>query len=107
MNEEIKEILEGIQVVITHDVTIEFNTKELKALLDNITNLQEENKRLKQRNDFLNNVCVGFDDKYEDYKLRNKKAIELCDEMLEKLYHYEDRKVFEDIKDILLGGDKE
>ena len=47
MKDEIKEILEGIKVVIKHDGTLEFDTKELKILLDYITNLQEENKELK------------------------------------------------------------
>lgn len=45
MNNEIKEILEGIKVVIKHDGTLEFNAKELKILLDYITNLQEENTK--------------------------------------------------------------
>ena len=48
MKDEIKEILEGIEVVIKHDGTLEFDTKELKILLDYITNLQEENERLQK-----------------------------------------------------------
>lgn len=40
MNDKTKEILKGINVVIKHDGTLEFNSKELKILLDYITNLQ-------------------------------------------------------------------
>lgn len=63
MKDEIKEILEGMKVVIKHEGSLEFDTKELKVLLDYITNLQaieqehqringelrEENKRLREQ----------------------------------------------------------
>ena len=45
MNKEIKEIIEGIEIVIKHDGTLEFDVKELKILLDYITNLEQENEK--------------------------------------------------------------
>ena len=44
MKDEIKEILEGIEVVIKHDGILEFDAKELKILLDYITNLEQIDK---------------------------------------------------------------
>ena len=85
--DEIKEILEGIEVVIKHDGTLEFNAKELKILLDYITNLQEENEEYKklfnsrykrpyakkyleeQKRKMKNNSIIGLDSEtiYKDY----------------------------------------
>ena len=48
MKDEIKEILEGIKIVIIYGGTLEIDAKELKLLLDYITNLLEENKKLKK-----------------------------------------------------------
>ena len=42
MNEEIKEILNGLNVVIKHGGSVEINSKECKKIIDYITNLQEE-----------------------------------------------------------------
>ena len=134
MNEKIKEILEGIQVVITHDGTIEFNTKELKTLIDYITNLQQyyndnvnkyEELLVKysnlQENQKLNelNVCVGCNNN-PDYKLRCEKAIEyirnnIADiEFIKKRYRviiddYVETTIndIEKLLNILRGGDKE
>ena len=48
MNEEIKEILEGIEVVIKHDGTLEFDAKELKILLNYATKLQSNWNSLRE-----------------------------------------------------------
>ena len=68
MNDEIKEIIEGIKGVIKLDGSLEFNTKELKILLDYITNLQEENDDLKQR--LENEVATSLLRQQENEHLR-------------------------------------
>jgi len=47
-DEEIKEILEGIEVVIKHDGTLEFDAKELKILLNYATKLQSNWNSLRE-----------------------------------------------------------
>ena len=49
MNDEVKKILDGIKLVINHNGSIEFNTQELKKLSVYITNLQQENEKLKKQ----------------------------------------------------------
>ena len=96
MNNEIKEILEMLQ---------KYGSTNDKVLLDYITNLQEENEELREdnfayhqlmkmqnqreyRSKFLKdfqkehgkNVFPDYDEiykRYDDYKTRNEKAIEL------------------------------
>ena len=46
MKDEIKEILNGLNVVIKHGGSVEINSKECKKIIDYITNLQQENERL-------------------------------------------------------------
>ena len=77
------------------------------SLLDENYKLQQENERLKNRNEFLNRCCVGFDDKYEDYKSR-------CEKAIDKLYCYGeifDGKILQEFQEemlnILQGSDKE
>ena len=65
MNKEIKEILEGIEVVIKHDGTLEFNAKELKILLDYITNLQEKVDQYENPDD-LTLFYMWLDEKAKD-----------------------------------------
>lgn len=48
MNEKIKEILEGIKVVIKYNGTLEFDAKELKILLNYITNLRSNWNSLRE-----------------------------------------------------------
>ena len=132
MEEEIKEILEILKKC--YDLKDEnfdnyISLYQLGVLLDYIINLQEEihkkeamydslavdyrlsqeeNERLKNRNDFLEKVCVGFDDKYEYIKSINKKAIEYinqykeCEEYSE-LPCYET--YYKDLDIILNGGE--
>lgn len=78
--------------------------------------LVEENERLKNRNEFLNQVCVGFDDKYEDYKSRCEKLREYINTHQLFKYIYDDEELFEiitdkeakkDLENILNGGKNE
>ena len=73
MNEEIKEILNGLNVVIKHGGSVEINSKECKKIIDYITNLQEEleeQKRIEQASlDTINNL----QDENEELKKQNKK----------------------------------
>lgn len=80
MTEEIKEILKGIKIVIKQEGTMEFNSNELKNFYNYITNLQQENERLK--NDVEDISCSHFIlfKSYEDYKSRCEKAIEYIKE---------------------------
>lgn len=67
MNKEIKEILELIQEVIDEE-TDKFG--DFKKLLDYITNLQEENEKLKQPQIFIDTMDMEErygQELYEDY----------------------------------------
>ena len=79
MNNEIKEILayfeEYIKITDMHDSEPMLNWKDLKIVLDYITNLQEENRILKELN-----ICVGCNNN-PDCKLRIDKAIEKIHDM--------------------------
>jgi hypothetical protein len=86
--------------------------KDDENIKDYITNLQEENERLKNRNEFLEKVCVGFDDKYENYKLRNEKAKSLTNRTIEIIKQQpsgNDEWILERLNGInyCLGGDEE
>lgn len=97
MSDEIKEILEGIEVVIKHDGTLEFDAKELKVLLDYITNLQEENERLREIVENLTTMTVCGDKK----QIKNTAQY--------KLDIYKSRKILQEFqKDLknILNGDK-
>ena len=48
MNNDIKEILDGLNAVIKQEGSLELDFKECKKILYYITNLQEENEQLKQ-----------------------------------------------------------
>ena len=90
MNNEIKEISCNIRKIIKSNREDDFNRviydcDSLEKLLDYITNLQQENERLKEANVYCNRTdCVGrikdsrkYDSVYqekEDYKSRCEKA---------------------------------
>ena len=107
LSNEIKEILEGIEVVIKNDGTLEFDAKELKILLDCITNLQEKVDQYENPND-LTLFYMWLDEKakdkmkqlqkkyermkenakilsngYNDLEKRNEKAIEYLEDRIE------------------------
>ena len=80
MNKEIKEILDKFK---DYNLT----TRESKLLLDYITNLQQENERLKEENNnkAMNDYAHAIDESwyrelYDDYKSRCEKAIEYIKE---------------------------
>ena len=75
MKDEIKEILDRINNYPEKLYCLNENEKHL--LLDYITNLQEENERLKELN-----VCVGCNNN-PDYKSRNEKAKSLTNRTIE------------------------
>ena len=124
MNKEIKEILDFLEGIVNEKYAMPseqelLNEKEIKILLDYITNLQEENEKLYiQLEDKANEQIKTM---YLEYKSRNEKAIEFCKkydfilkwqllEILEgedktpqeNLYRYTPEKGFE-----LVGGDEE
>ena len=100
--EEIKKILDYITNLQKSQETLIKNDNEI------ITNLQEENKELKEINKEQANHLISKDNlSYEDYKLRNEKAIEYIKDRLEegcldKLNYYDLHK----IENILQGEDK-
>ena len=87
MKDEIKEILEALKLHndIVKEYPLTLSIEEQKILLDYITNLQEENKRLKEIIENLTTMTVNGDRtqikntaqyKLDIYKSRNEKAIE-------------------------------
>lgn len=87
-------------------------------LLDYITNLQEENERLKEKNVYCNRTdCVGrikdsrkYDSVYqekEDYKTRNEKAIELINKYSNYPTYYLTGNIVKDLLNILQGKSDE
>jgi len=53
MNKEIKEILDGLNVVIKHEGSLELDFKECKKILDCITNLQKKSEIIEENNILL------------------------------------------------------
>ena len=109
MKDEIKEILDKMPKSITKILSIP--SKDAKILLDYITNLQEENKRLKKDNLLLIDY-QDMEQKYDDYKSRNEKTIEyirsLCYiESKNEWFTYGDDLSPEHIVNILQGSDKD
>ena len=115
MNDEIKEILESLDKIAKAEYYPEdlLTYKGCQLLLDYITNLQEENKELKIKNDILEfrmkqNDRMVICERYrilkqrDDYKQRIDKAIEYIKKE-DELYYI---KVF--LRDLLkiLGGDE-
>lgn len=92
MNNEIEQLLIQLEYFIEENYKyyndVELNKNQIKQLLDYITNLQQENKRLKETNVYCNRTdCVGrikdsikYDSVYqekEDYKSRCEKVDEI------------------------------
>lgn len=110
MNDEIKEIIEDIK--LTLDVTVKdmvlLNRKDIKQLLDYITNLQKENERLTKSVVSYDETLLKRNNEYEDYKSRNKKAIEHLKEVMKDEEEYEEDYIYNKyLLDILQGSDKE
>ena len=123
MQEEIKEILEDYKQLAGEITEKLDNTAEYESwliiqeyfdkLLNNITNLQNENERLTQGVTLLTNELIDMTKEKEDYKSRNEKAIQLNTIIDDKLritnstayYKLEDL-IFKQYE-ILQGVDKE
>ena len=129
MNKEIKEILEALKPQDEEftkagikEYPLILSVKEQKILLDYITNLQEENKRLKRDIEAMKHnynllvrciengesITQKFENglTYQDYKLRNEKAIEyIKDSNILAIYKLD--YFIEDLLNILEGEDKD
>ena len=107
MNNEIKEILKMLEAMASND-DIAFLPRQASQLLDYITNLQEENKRLNENNQAMQEEMSRTWKIADDYKSRNEKAINYI-----RMYYYEDLyddtlTAFEDkLLNILQGSDKD
>ena len=104
MNDEIKEILEEIDNKIIPN-------EHWNKIKDYITNLQEENERLKNREKEAvehYNTAIKYsheiEDKYIDYKSRCEKAIEFIENFKYGMPYTEWVKK-EELLNILNGGD--
>ena len=127
MNNEIKEIFNKYgKSHYEDDYCLEFETyivelKELKALYDYITDLQEENAKLKQPQIFIDTMDMEerygqelyqdyLKEQLEDYKQRNEKAIEIYEKRTtceyKKKRFMEDKNTSDLMYDILKGGNK-
>lgn len=93
MNEEVKEILDKFKIVIRNDLDYMLRTHNCKVLLDYITNLQNENERLKERCDYLqrrNNIINELEKWLEEKQALygiNQQGFSwgVCGETLDKL----------------------
>lgn len=118
MNEEIKKILELFSSTdknIMFGDIVELNSKESHLLLNYITNLQQENERLKEENkrifskvnddELLISNAMNYAEA-QDYKSRCEKAIELINAWLDGLNNDDIIILLNDLGNILKGGDK-
>lgn len=95
MKDEIKELLEHIEILDNTDYIL--HSDKAKALLDYITNLQEENERLREIVENLTTMTVCGDKK----QIKNTAQY--------KLDIYKSRKILQEFqKDLknILNGDK-
>ena len=111
MNKEIKEILDFLEGIVNEKYAMPseqelLNEKEIKILLDYITNLQEENEKLYiQLEDKANEQIKTM---YLEYKSRNEKAIEKIKKIQENAIKYganHDAIICQDLLNILQGED--
>lgn len=121
MNNDIKEILDKLNKLCYDDYCLEFSVdyierKEEKLLLDYITNLQEENKRLKEENKMTDEQIEKTLEFVSEhiYKSRIDKAIEyinnhcLCEYKPDVDLGYDNyENIDNDLLNILQGSDKD
>lgn len=110
MKDEIKEILDKAKEISDYGAdgkqhTRMFNQFEAKALLDYITNLQEENEILRKNAEHNDKVVDKARWNEMIYKSRNEKAIEYIKECTSE--NDEDYIFCMELLNILQGGDKE
>lgn len=99
MNDEIKEILDGFKEILDNPTTIDeccdgriieidrsydLYLDEIKALLDYITNLQEENEYSDYCNEQLRKKIANLEYKIKKAEEDNKQLKELCDKYEEE-----------------------
>ena len=112
MNDKIKEILNYLDMYKNMNEGL-LNSKDKKLLLDYITNLQQENERLKEEQEY-NNYCDEQLKKkisnleykittLEDYKSRCKKAVKYIDTN----FCIENRRDLKEVVNILQNGSEE
>ena len=122
MKEEIKEILRILKAKSTRyeyclKENIPYNDENYEAhlLYDCITNLKEENKRLKEDFKLMGSACVTFKNDFINYKSRIDKAIDYIKERYDYILkcdfldHDEqvDKRQITYLLNILQGEDKE
>jgi hypothetical protein len=108
MSEEIKEILDKLQKVAKRETAsrnalIEMKDKDYQLLLDYITNLQQENERLKEC--YCNRTDCGG-------RIKDSKKYDSVQQRLDKIIAHLgncdwNNKDFEKIYDIATGSDEE
>lgn len=86
-NQNMKEILDGLNVVIKQEGSLEFDFKECKKILDYITNLQEELKSANESITWYSNRFKAVErdnrklkEENENLKENNKKKTSRCTE---------------------------
>lgn len=101
MTEEMKKMLNNVFDLAIDECPTE-DIKKINELQDYITNLQKENKDLKESNH-------SWQRKLSDYKQRNEKAIEYIKENTDKLKTTRIPKIdfnYNKLLNILQGGDE-
>lgn len=106
--DEIKEILDKLKKLCYDDYCLEFSVdyierKEEKLLLDYITNLQEENKILKENAEHNDKVVDKAKWNEMIYKSRNEKAIEYMNNTFDITSIKEFYEHLDNIENILQG----
>lgn len=77
MNNEIKEILDDLLFTTTlPNVSIKLNKEKLNQLLDYITNLQQENEKIRKMNMHEHKYGSDMEEKYLIEKNKNDRAVE-------------------------------
>ena len=82
MKEKIKELPKEIKEAFTCiDYELSVCNDELPKILDYITTLQEENKKIRKMNKAKHKYAMNMEDKYITEKAKNQKAIEKINSM--------------------------
>lgn len=107
MNDEIKEILEQLEIVVNKPLPMLILAPEYtKILLDYITNLQQENDYYFKKNNELSTLNTSLRNARDDFKSRIYKAVEIIDLMKPELWNISNKMTYKliNIKNILQNG---
>ena len=125
MKEEINKMIDNLQFISEQEsASITITQDGCKEILDYITNLEQENKRLKfylsvKSNEYdslekatklIGEYKDNLESGYEDYKSRIDKAIERLKKIQENAIKYEvyhDASICQDLINTLTGGNEE